>query len=230
MIYIGLIAIIVWWGWRVFSRSIARADQFLDGEPLPERPNRQDRRAINLMPFAKSLRDGGKKRAAITKKSRNEPRYLQFEYADKYGRTKIRQIRNWTEDRYHVEGYDLDVMDYRTFSKDKIVSVLNDAPVIPKGLNRKYSFIPSGNERVALVGRSVPAPVKRYGSVLQGPVMEPLCFEYRYRDGSHGLHSLRDWYEYEKHISGWCTEYDESRTFAKKQVVEWFGDAESRLS
>lgn len=229
MIWIVIIAFAVV-GFIAFGKAVKRAEDLLDGSPPASKRGLVEGWAEKLIPTIE--KDRAKKDARTVKKrdGRKEPRYLQFEYADKYGRTKVRQIRNWTEDRYYVEGYDLDKMGHRTFSKEKIVAVLNDTPVIPKGLNRKYSFVQERPGRVAIVGKSPPAPPGRYGEPIQGPVIEPLAFQYRYRDGTVGFHSLRDWYEYEKHVSGWCTEYDESRVFAKRQVAEWFGDAESRLS
>jgi len=153
--------------------------------------------------------------------------FLHFTYAGKYGRISTRRLGQWIETREYLEGIDLDLSEERTFRKDKIVEILNNPARMPRGVGQKYRFSDRGNDRVDMIGRSVSQ--KRYGEPLQGPVNQPLSLDYCDRFGEVTMHSLRDWYEYEKHVSGWCTECDALKVFTKRQVVEWFGGGQSLL-
>lgn len=155
---------------------------------------------------------------------------LRFEYADTRGRISKRSVINWTEEGNYIEGWCIDQRAERTFRKDHILQWLDGTEKLlrsPSSRRKQYKMVERPGGKVLRVGNS--KVYNRYGPPIQGPVSERISLEYQNRYGEISYHTLHDWYEYDRHVSGWCTESRSDRQFSKKLVVEWFGNGESLL-
>lgn len=70
------------------------------------------------------------------------------------------------------------------------------------------------------VGKS--SPVKKFGTPIRGPISVPTNLMYVNHYGEVSYHKLHSWYEYEGHVSGWCTESQQQKNLSKRYIEEWF--------
>ncbi len=135
--------------------------------------------------------------------------WAKFDYTTEYGTESTRDLINWVDKGFKIVGYDRLVKGTRTFNKARMENVRSSSPIPPAA--------------------GMPAPIKSYGSPLKGPISEPLTFRYCGQNGVESDQELRNWYEYEKHVSGWCMRNAKGRGFSKKKVIKWLGTSESQL-